>query len=133
MGFASLWKRAGAFLVDFAVIIVLFYAIIFTNFFDNKLLFTGYLYLAYLSPFIYLIAMETLCGQTFGKMLFRIKVLGKSGKKASFGKCFLRNLLRIADVLPFFYLIGIISIASTARKQRLGDLAAGTVVVDVNK
>jgi len=131
--FASLWKRAGAMLIDFLAIILLFYFIIFTNFFDNRVLFTGYLYLAYLSPLIYLVALESIYGQTAGKMLLKIKVIQKSGKKASFGKCFLRNLLRLVDMLPAFYLIGILLIVFTDKKQRLGDLATGTVVVDYKK
>lgn len=41
----------------------------------------------------------------------------------------LRNLLRIVDQLPGIYAVGVLSIFLTARNQRLGDLAAGTVVV----
>ena len=40
-----------------------------------------------------------------------------------------RNLLRLVDALPSAYMVGIISILVTARSQRLGDLAAGTIVV----
>ena len=39
-----------------------------------------------------------------------------------------RNLLRIIDFLPLFYLVGSISIVATQHDQRLGDLAAGTLV-----
>ena len=40
-----------------------------------------------------------------------------------------RNLLRLIDILPGFYVVGAISILATRRAQRLGDLAAGTMVV----
>jgi hypothetical protein len=40
-----------------------------------------------------------------------------------------RNFLRIVDFLPAFYVVGVISILVTSRNQRLGDLAAGTLVV----
>jgi hypothetical protein len=40
-----------------------------------------------------------------------------------------RNFLRIVDFLPAFYVVGVISILATNRNQRLGDLAAGTLVV----
>src|SRR5262249_50803638 len=41
----------------------------------------------------------------------------------------IRNLLRIVDQLPGVYAIGILSVLLTRRQQRLGDLAAGTLVV----
>ena len=41
----------------------------------------------------------------------------------------LRNLVRLVDVLPGFYLVGAVAIFATHRNQRLGDLAAGTLVV----
>jgi hypothetical protein len=40
-----------------------------------------------------------------------------------------RNLLRVVDVLPTAYMVGIVTIFVTSRNQRVGDLAAGTVVV----
>ena len=130
MGYASLWKRGGALLVDFLAVIILFYTLLLTNLFESRLLFSLYLYLAFLSHFIYFIALETIYGQTLGKMLFKIRVVGKNGKKAVFWQCLSRNLLRVVDVLPLFYLIGISSILLTKKKQRLGDFVAGTIVVD---
>jgi uncharacterized RDD family membrane protein YckC len=41
----------------------------------------------------------------------------------------IRNVLRLVDGLPFLYLVGIITIAASKKKQRLGDMAAGTLVV----
>ena len=41
----------------------------------------------------------------------------------------IRNLLRFVDLLPGAYLVGLISILLTRRNQRLGDLAAGTLVI----
>ena len=46
---------------------------------------------------------------------------------------FLRNLLRVVDGLPFFYLAGGISVFFNRREKRLGDLAAGTMVVQKEK
>jgi hypothetical protein len=40
-----------------------------------------------------------------------------------------RNLVRIVDALPGFYAVGIVAVLATSRNQRLGDLAAGTLVV----
>ncbi|HNW36631.1 MAG TPA: RDD family protein, partial [Candidatus Ozemobacteraceae bacterium] len=40
-----------------------------------------------------------------------------------------RNLLRVVDFLPMFFVTGMISILFSTRHQRLGDLAAGTIVI----
>ena len=45
----------------------------------------------------------------------------------------MRNVLRLIDILPFVYLVGCVSILVTSRNQRLGDLAAGTLVVRERK
>ncbi len=68
-------------------------------------------------------------GQTPGKKSFNIKVINDDLTPVSFGASLIRNLLRTADVLPLFYVFGIISMSSTKHFQRLGDLAAGTLVV----
>jgi hypothetical protein len=47
----------------------------------------------------------------------------------SFPPVLVRNILRLVDQLPTFYAVGVVSILVTRRSQRLGDLAAGTVVV----
>jgi uncharacterized RDD family membrane protein YckC len=44
-------------------------------------------------------------------------------------KAFLRNLLRVIDGLPFLYLLGLLLVVLSKRKQRLGDMAAGTIIV----
>jgi uncharacterized RDD family membrane protein YckC/membrane protease YdiL (CAAX protease family) len=64
-------------------------------------------------------------GQTVGKNAAGIKVLSADGERLTFGQASIRNLLRLVD----FWLIGELMIASSKRKQRLGDRAARTVVV----
>ena len=56
-------------------------------------------------------------------------VVGRLGEPVRFVTSASRNIARIADFLPAFYLVGTISIVATEHDQRLGDLAAGTVVV----
>ncbi|MDP1804085.1 MAG: RDD family protein, partial [Acidimicrobiales bacterium] len=56
-------------------------------------------------------------------------VVKKGGTPVGFLASALRNILRIVDSLPGFYLVGIVSVMYTANNQRLGDLAAGTIVV----
>jgi uncharacterized RDD family membrane protein YckC len=68
-------------------------------------------------------------GQTPGKRVVGLRVLGVSGRPISTFEAILRNVVRIADQLPGIYAIGILVAFVTERHQRLGDLAAGTVVV----
>src|SRR5882724_4319194 len=68
-------------------------------------------------------------GQTPGKRLVGIRVVRETGHPVTLGAAALRNLLRIADFLPPPYLVGLALIAFHPRGKRLGDLAAGTVVV----
>jgi uncharacterized RDD family membrane protein YckC len=67
-------------------------------------------------------------GRTPGKRLNGIRVVRVDGSPVRFLTSAVRNALRLIDML-FFYLVGITSILVTKRNQRLGDLAAGTLVV----
>jgi len=78
---------------------------------------------------IYFIVMEATKGATVGKMVMGLKVVKKDGSAISWPESVIRNLLRIVDALPVFYIVGIICIAVTDLKQRVGDMAAGTLVV----
>src|SRR3954466_3233259 len=68
-------------------------------------------------------------GQTIGKRLLRLRVVDAHGLKVQFSQIVIRNLLRPIDMLPAFYLIGGISCLVSRKCQRLGDIAANTVVV----
>jgi len=68
-------------------------------------------------------------GRTPGKRLVKIRVIQKSGRGISLFEAMTRNLLRFVDELPSFYAIGVITLFCTRDHQRLGDLAAGTLVV----
>jgi uncharacterized RDD family membrane protein YckC len=68
-------------------------------------------------------------GQTVGKKFFRLRVMDADGLRLQFHQVFLRNLVRFADLLPGFYLIGGLSCLLSPKAQRLGDLAASTIVV----
>jgi uncharacterized RDD family membrane protein YckC len=76
-------------------------------------------------------------GQTLGKHLLGIRVITWQGTSMSFGQSLLRNVLRVADGLPipvpFFYTLGSIVAACNREHRRLGDLAAGTLVVHVER
>lgn len=72
-------------------------------------------------------------GQTPGKKMLGISVVQDDLTPVTFGTSLLRNLLRTADFLPFFYLFGLVTMVSNRRFQRLGDLAAGTLVISVRE
>jgi len=68
-------------------------------------------------------------GRTIGKRAFKLRVMDEGGLRLTFPQVAIRNLLRVADMLPTPYLVGGVVCLLTRRCQRLGDLAAGTVVV----
>jgi uncharacterized RDD family membrane protein YckC len=68
-------------------------------------------------------------GQTVGKRLFRLRVMDVQGLRLQFSQIMIRNLLRFVDSLPFWYAIGGIVCFFSKRAQRLGDIAANTIVV----
>jgi uncharacterized RDD family membrane protein YckC len=85
------------------------------------------LYLAAL--LLYYFTLEVRTGQTVGKRLLGLRVLRADGGRPSAAAIAVRTLLRLIDWLPFLYLTGFITtLATGARRRRLGDLAAGTDV-----
>ncbi len=70
-------------------------------------------------------------GQTVGKRWLRLRVMDAGGLRLQFHQILMRNLLRFVDLLPGCYLIGGVACLLSRRAQRLGDLAANTIVVHV--
>lgn len=68
-------------------------------------------------------------GRTLGKRLFQLRVIDDRGLRLRPSQVVLRNLMRSIDSMPAFYLVGGICSFFNRRYQRLGDLAAGTVVI----
>jgi uncharacterized RDD family membrane protein YckC len=68
-------------------------------------------------------------GQTPGKRLVRLRVIRRDGQPVRTGEIIVRNLVRLVDLLPGFYAIGLISMFIDKQARRLGDFAAGTLVV----
>jgi uncharacterized RDD family membrane protein YckC len=67
-------------------------------------------------------------GRTAGKAALGLRVVSQTGLSINAAQAILRNLLRLIDIAPPF-VPGVIAMTFTSRLQRLGDLAAGTVVV----
>jgi len=68
-------------------------------------------------------------GQTPGKRVAKIRVIQRSGRAIGLFESMARNFIRYVDQFPFFYAVGVIAVFASKQHQRLGDLAAGTLVV----
>jgi len=68
-------------------------------------------------------------GQTIGKRVLGLRVMDARGFKLHVSQIVIRNVLRAVDTLPVFYMVGGIACAVNEYSQRLGDIAANTVVV----
>jgi len=83
----------------------------------------------FIGAFIYFWWCEAVWGRTLGKRLCDLRVVRRDGAKLGTGGAFVRNLLRIVDWLPFFYVLGAAVIWATPSSQRIGDVAARSAVV----
>ncbi len=80
--------------------------------------------------FGYFIAFEALWnGQTPGKKLVGLRVVRDGGYPIDFGASLIRNLIRVGEQLVGYYLLAAVSALISPENKRLGDLAAGTIVV----
>jgi uncharacterized RDD family membrane protein YckC len=68
-------------------------------------------------------------GQTPGKRRLNLRVVQSNGLPATTSGILIRNLVRLFDFLPVFYGVGLIVLFATKQTQRLGDLAASTIVI----
>ena len=68
-------------------------------------------------------------GQTPGKRWTKIRVVRIDGNPVGFGEVAIRNLVRIIDFLPATYALGLVTMFFSENARRLGDYAAGTIVI----
>ncbi|MBM7061703.1 RDD family protein [Pseudomonas sp. UL073] len=127
---AGLVPRALAFAIDLGirglVLLVLFVALSLLGQFGMGL---GAI-LLFLLNWWYMVLFEVLNqGRTPGKQWMGLRVVNDDGTPIGWGASLTRNLLRFVDLLPFAYLLGILSCLAHPAFKRLGDLAAGTLVV----
>jgi uncharacterized protein len=125
--YVGVWRRFLATLLDDAV--WLFFALwivgaIPISAYDSDAVAIGFLVL-FTAWFNYFAFAEWRWGQTIGKSVLRLKVTMESGEPLGWNAAAIRNLLRIVDLL----LIGPLLIATSERRQRLGDRLAHTVVI----
>lgn len=95
-----------------------------------QLLAAAFILIIILIQFGYFLFFEIIFnGQTPGKRLFNLRVIKENGSPLSSVDTIIRDLVRVIDFFPIFYGVGIIVMFFNARAKRLGDLAAGTIVV----
>lgn len=68
-------------------------------------------------------------GQTLGKKIYQLRVITDQGRDPAFSAVFLRNLVQLIDLLPGCYLLGMAAMMIHPKEKRIGDLVAGTLVV----
>ena len=77
----------------------------------------------------YMVFEVTMNGQSLGKRALGLRVIKDGGYPIGFADSAIRNLVRVVDFLPFFYGAGLMAMLINSNWKRLGDLAAGTLVV----
>ena len=92
------------------------------------------LMLQILAEWAYFVLSEMVSGgRSFGKAAVGLRVVRDGGRPITFRASAVRNLLRIADMLPTSYLTGLVSMVVSPEGKRLGDIAAGTLVVRLDR
>jgi uncharacterized RDD family membrane protein YckC len=130
--------RFFAWLVDFAVVSAvqmgLFMLLGFFGLLAGEFIVALQIILLFVLNFGYGIVLEWRWrGQTLGKRSMRLRVVDAQGLRLKFNQIVIRNLLRMVDMLPLFYLVGGTACLLSRRAQRLGDFAANTVVIRIPK
>ena len=134
LALAGLGSRFVAMLIDQTVITLTLLALavlagLFTGT-SGVVIFSLVTVLWFFVQFGYFVVFEVLDqGRSLGKRLLHIRVVRADGTAIGFLASAIRNLLRIVDSLPGLYLVGIVAVLVTNRQQRLGDIAADTVIV----
>ncbi|MBL8489438.1 MAG: RDD family protein [Rhodocyclaceae bacterium] len=126
--------RARAWFFDFLVRLVLWLGLVFiaplAGDFGVGLAMLSVFLLEWLYPVVFEVHWR---GQTPGKRACALAVVHDDGRPVGWGAAFTRNTLRFVDFLPLLYGAGFLATLLNGQGKRLGDLAAGTVVVHVGE
>jgi uncharacterized RDD family membrane protein YckC len=132
-------ERIVAFLIDGLILYMYAYLV---NIISNAI---GFIYedtwtqrglaaLIFLPAMFYSLLMHSLFnGQSVGKMLMKMRVVRLDGTPVHWSNLLVRWMLRLVDIWIFLGAIGILSILFSEKRQRVGDAAAGTVVISTKK
>ncbi len=127
---ASIMRRIAAYVIDIVVLVLISFVLSSITNADLEGSSQERQLLVYIViTFTYFIVAEALTGQTIGKRLTGIRVVGLDGTPIGWRQSTSRNLMRIVDSLPALYIVGIIVMARSDSLQRIGDRLAKTVVV----
>jgi uncharacterized RDD family membrane protein YckC len=127
---AGLMARCYAFLIDQLVKLAVIYAVEIAAFFGGGMGIGVALILLFLLEWLYPVIFElSAWAATPGKRALGLKVVMDNGLPITPAASLTRNLLRVADWLPFLYGLGVVSMLLRRDFKRLGDLAAATLVV----
>jgi len=72
-------------------------------------------------------------GRSLGKAIMKLRVVGPTGLRITLRESLARNLMRAVDMLPLYYTVGLIAMIISPSARRLGDVAAGTLVVRLDR
>lgn len=128
---ASVGERIAGYFIDlliiFAYIIIIFFIMIGGNIIGWN---SWILFLFIIPVFFYdLISEVYMNGQSVGKRVMKIKVVSLNGSQASVGQYLIRWLFRLVDFSMTNNLCALISVAVSEKKQRVGDMVAGTTLI----
>jgi uncharacterized RDD family membrane protein YckC len=127
---AGIGSRVIAGTIDLIIEILLLVALAILLHFLGSIGAAVYASLSFATIFFYDVLFEVLGGgKTPGKRWTGLRVVRGGGRPVTFVRSSLRNILRLIDILPIAYTIGMTAIFITRRNQRIGDLAAGTYVL----
>ena len=129
---ASLGERIAGYIIDMLIIVAyVFIVLMIQNWTSFILKGNGWIWIILFLPvMLYDLVCEVLLnGQSVGKKVMKIKVISIDGGQPSLGQYLIRWLFRLVDFTFSFELCGLICVAVSDRKQRVGDLVAGTTLI----
>ena len=134
---AGLGERVGARLIDYFLFLALYFIAIITfvlfgsQTIELQPIVIIVIVCIYLFLFVFydLLSEIFMNGQSFGKKLLKIKVVSLDGGQPTIGQYFIRWLFRIVDFTLSANLAGLICVAISDKKQRIGDIVAGTTLI----
>lgn len=128
---AGPFSRGLAWAIDMSIrsLGYIIFLILYISLFSGGVATAAFLILIFLIEWFYPVFFEMYQQATPGKKVLGIEVMQADGAPLEWSSVLLRNLLRTADFFPFLYGTGLVAMMLNNKFQRLGDLAAGTVVV----
>ncbi|MEP3386034.1 MAG: RDD family protein, partial [Flavobacteriaceae bacterium] len=131
----SIGERIVAFLIDGLILYMYAFLVNIVSdalgyFYEDTWTQRGLAALIFLPAMFYSLLMHSIFnGRTVGKMLFKMRVVRLDGTPVHWSNYLVRWMLRLVDIWIFLGSIGILAILFSERRQRVGDAAAGTVVI----